>query len=239
MGWLEIAEALEKYTVVQLLVATPLMLVVLLIIREINSVVRGGKSDAKQQNAAQDTAKIIAETLGGIIANELKDVKEDNRADQKQNSLEHQAITAAMNQFGELMKESAQTNKEIDQLITTHNDKSELHRNAVGQIVGELTQNLGETNKVVSVMKTDIETIKEDLLVVKTTVNNLETRGLPLDQESRTLLKQFIQCAKDLEAQLSKATKETPVIKPPDSEEPKLKTIPIGKEITNEQSESK
>ncbi len=226
--WLEFAEAMEKYTVIQLLAATPLMLVVWLIIREINGVVRGGKSPADQQSAAQDTAKIIAETLGGIIANELKNVKADARVDQQLNTQEHQAITTAMNEFGELMKQ-------IVELITTHNNKAELHRNAVGQIVGELTQNLGETNKVVSVMKTDIETIKEDLLVVKTTVNNLETRGLPLDQESRTLLKQFIQCAKDLEAQLSKVTKETPAITADSDKpkaEPKLKTIPIGKEAT-------
>jgi exonuclease VII small subunit len=210
---LELAEALEKYTVIQLLAATPLMFVVWLIIREINGVVRGGKSSEDQQSAAQDTAKIIAETLGGIIANELKDVKEDMSTDQKQNAEEHQKITAAMNQFGSIMER-------IVTLITTHNDKAEAYRNSVGQIVGELTTNLDNTNQVVEVMKTDIDAIKTDLASVKTTVNNLETRGLPLDQESLALLKQFIKCAKDLETQLSKVSQEIPAIIP-DSDKPK------------------
>lgn len=225
---MELLEALEKYTVVQLIFAFLVLLPVWGIVHEVR-LFRSGSSDSPDDDKAIDTAKIIAETLGGIIANELRAVKEDAKVDQQLNTQEHKDITGAMNQFGEIMER-------IATLITTHNDKAEAYRNTVGTIVGQLSNNLNETNQVVSVMKTDIDTIKTDLAVVKTTVNNLETRGLPLDEESQALLKQFIQCAKDLEAQLSKVT---PAIQPPDSEEPKLKTIPIGKETTNEESESK
>lgn len=159
----------------------------------------GGKKPTEQ-----DTTRIMAEVFGDIIATKLESIMTDMKTDQQKNTQEHRVITEAMNTFGSTMER-------IAELITTHNNKAEEHRNTVGQVVGELTQNLGKTNKVVSVMKTDITQIKDDLAVVKTTVNNLETRGLPLDTASLALLKQFIQCAKDLETQLSKATQETPV----------------------------
>jgi chromosome segregation ATPase len=222
--WLEFAEAMEKYTVIQLLAATPLMLVVWLIIREINGVVRGGKSPDGQQNTAQDTAKIIAETLGGIIANELKNVKEDMRADQQQNSEEHQAITAGMNEF-------CATMERIATLITTHDNQTQIYYDTVGQ----LSENLGNTNEVVGVMKTDIEQIKQDLDGMKTAIANIELQlanGVKLNSESRQAMERCITSVKTLEETLANTIQETPVIKPPDSEEPKLKTIPIGKEVT-------
>ena len=221
---MELIEALEKYTVVQLIFAFLVLLPTWGIVHEVR-LFRSVSSDSPDDDKAIDTAKIIAETLGGIIANELRAVKEDAKADQQLNTQEHKYITGAMKHFGEIMER-------IATLITTHNDKAEAYRNTVGTIVGELTTNLGNTNQVVSVMKTDIETIKTDLAAVKTTVNNLETRGLPLDKDSLALLKQFIQCAKDLESQLSKVT---PAIHPDSGKpkaEPKLKTIPIGKETT-------
>lgn len=224
---IEAFEALEKYTVVQLAFAVPVLLIVWMIVRELRMVVN--KPPQPDGDNAIDTTKILAETLGGIIANELQKIDKSVREDQQTNTEEHQGIVGALNKHGEIMERVAI-------IITEHNDKSEAFRETIGGLVGQLTGDLVKTNEAVEVMNTDIEQIKRDLETVKSAVNNIEQRigqAIPLDPESLATMSKFIECAKTLEEQLSKVTQEAPATskpktpgvpvtpKPTDTEEPK------------------
>jgi len=181
---------------------------------------------SKSKPSEQDIAKVLAETLGGIIANELKKVAESVKDDQHTNTQEHQGIVNALNQHGEIMERVAQT-------IVTHNEKSELFRESIGQLVGQLSNNLGKTNEVVEVMNTDIDQIKNDLTDLKSAVDDIQKRigqSVPLDPESLELMREVIQSVKKLEDQLPKATHTT-------KESPKPKAeIKSEKEHPNEES---
>ena len=184
------------------------------------------RTPSKSKPSEQDIAKILAETLGGIIANELEKVANSVRDDQQTNTKEHQGIVNALNQHGEIMERVAQT-------IVTHNEKSELFRESIGQLVGQLSNNLGKTNEVVQVMNTDIDKIKSDLADLKSAVDDIQKRigqSVPLDKEGLELMRQVIQSVKKLEDQLPKATQAT-------KESPKPKTeVKSEKEQPNEQS---
>jgi hypothetical protein len=198
---LEIAEALNKYTVVQLFAATPVLFIIWLIFREINSTIRGNKNISDEP----DTTKILAETLGGIIANELKNVVDSVRSDQQANTQEHQFIIDGMNRHGEIMER-------VTLLITAQDNKSETLRRDVNQWVGTLSDNLTTASGVIQVMNTDIDKMKRDLEVMRDKVTSIEqriTQGVPLDAKSQELIGNVIASINELEKRL-KMTKETP-----------------------------
>lgn len=204
---IELAEALEKYTVVQLIFAFLLLLPTWAIVRELR-IMRTGSGD----DNAIDTAKIIAETLGGIIANELDKVASSVRDDQQTNTQEHQGIVGALNEHGKIMESVVHAMRSVVTLITEHDDKSETFRQAIGDLVGGLSGDLVKTNRAVEVMNTDIETIKSDLETVKNAVEHLKAKGLSLDAASLATMNQFIEAAETLGKQLSKVTQETPEV---------------------------
>ncbi|HEB26763.1 MAG TPA: hypothetical protein ENI05_03155 [Porticoccus sp.] len=206
---MEIIEALEKYTVVQLIFAFLVLLPTWGIVHEVRLFRTGGKGTS----ADVDTTTILAETLGGIIANELRKVADSVRDDQQTNTQDHQGIVNALNRQGAIMER-------IATLIGDDNKKTEDTFTAVEMV----SDNLTETNKVVEVMGTDIETIKSDLEAVKKSVKNMEEKGLSLDAESRATMQQFIEAAEKLEKQLSKVTQETPATSKPKSKTEKETT---------------
>jgi methyl-accepting chemotaxis protein len=166
------------------------------------------KPASKPETTEHDTTKILAETLGGIIANELKKVAQDMKTDAATTSREHQIIVDALNKF-------AETQERTVQLITTHNEKTDVNR-----------QIINETSKAVEIMNTDIEEIKSDLETMRNTLDNINKRineGVPMNADSLEIMQQFVSCAKQLEDALKKATQEMKVVPPPKEPNPKPK----------------
>jgi hypothetical protein len=149
---MEYLEALEQYTVVQLILATPVLYIVYLIVRQIGSVTR--------KSTSGELATVL-QTLGGVIANELKGVVDDARQDRAAfmqsfaaQSREHTGITDAL--------------KNIADILTGHNTKVDANHIAINQ----LSTDQQATNTQVTNMNGDIIEIKQ---LLKTALQAIDT----------------------------------------------------------------
>jgi methyl-accepting chemotaxis protein len=184
------------------------MLAFFLVLVAIGFIVWTWKRPPVQQTKEHDTTKILAETLGGIIANELKTIVGEMKKDTEAATEEHKAIVNALNQIGDVLGSLVSKDNEQDKVIETIHEKTK------------------KTDETVDIMKTDIDKIKLDLEAINTTlanINNHIDKGVKINTESLVTMRQFIDCAKQLEQTIIKATQEMPKVEPEENkiEKPK------------------
>lgn len=230
---MEFLEALNKYTIVQLLVATPLTFIILLILREVNSTVRSvrrpGKQDTPDDGTDTDTigletVKMVAETLGGVISNELRMVISDMKSDTETATKERAEIVTALNKFGGIMER-------IMSSFVTHEANTADGMLEFGRLMGTVKSELNETNEAVTIMNEDIDKIKASLDLLGQKVDEISNRldklgaGWEMSPNSLEMMERFLDCANRLDATIVKSTtqespkvdeeKESPEIKAP------------------------
>jgi prophage DNA circulation protein len=193
------------------------------------------KQNSDISRGYNETSIKMLETQQALIENEragreqLQDIIENERAAREQ----LQDIVVALKQSNDhqgrmldvLAQQVMNTSKIEDNILSGITDFrtaiiseatriSDESKRGHQEIVGAVS----ETNKVINVMHTDIDKIKTDLASMQDAVSDISDRlrdGLPLDDESKTIIKTFIQCAKDLETQLKKTTQEMEQVNPP------------------------
>ena len=215
---MELIEALNKYTIVQLLAATPLTLIIFLILREVNSTVRGVRLPGKQDTSdaadtsGLETVKMIAETLGGVISNELRMVIDDMKSDTETATKERAEIVTALNKFGGIMER-------IMSSFVIHEANTADGMLEFARLMGTVKSELNETNEAVTIMNEDIVTIKASLDLLARKVDEISNRldklglGWEMSPNSLEMMERFLDCANRLDATIVKsATQESPKI---------------------------
>ncbi len=202
---LDFAEALERYTVIQLLAATPLMFMVWLIIREINGVVRGGHG--KPANGQSNL--VYAEAIGNM-ATSFTGFSDSNELVATQLA----TVSVNQNRFLEGQKKLAEGLERFFKLITDDSKSDEQTR----LDITALRAGQNETTRVVTTMNGDIDEIK-------TTVATIMETMTVLSANMTTVLERLDELTKETEI----PTEEISGLKPISGEPALGKVTVVGK----------
>ncbi|MHC4649061.1 MAG: hypothetical protein ACYTBJ_26715 [Planctomycetota bacterium] len=189
----EFFAAVEQYTIAQLLAATPFMLVVWLVIREVNGVVRG--------SGGRSQLKTAFDTIGMIAGNQ--------DAWQGRMTEHGKALEVVSNNQKEQSQAMEKVVTIIEKLYTkvTSNEKEDEQTRAD---IAELKADSTNTKQVVAVMSDDVENIKSTIDEIKEKVEAIASKqesGEALSKQHQTTLDLILAKLIALEAEKKPETK--------------------------------
>lgn len=156
----------------------------------------GGKSSATTDEAEMrrvliETTRVLAETFGKNLGDELKAVMMVLIEDQKNTKSDHFAIINVLNENNKSSIQLAIIIERILAIITKDTQKIE----EACSLIKTVTHQVNKVDKVVGVMNSEIEAIKQDLQMVQVKLDEINERisaGVVIDEESKLVMTALI-----------------------------------------------
>jgi chromosome segregation ATPase len=199
----ELLQSIDKYTIAQLLAATPMLFVVWLIIREINGVMRGGNKN--QMLTAFETIGMVA-GRNQELTDKLAEVG--------------QSVATVSNNQDSFLKTQDRIVVAIERIFTMFSDNNKEDEQARKDIAAlkadSVThkQELENTNQVVQVMSDDVESIKSTIDEIKQKVDRLvvqQENGERLSKQHQDTLDLILEKLNNLKPETEAPVVDIPV----------------------------